>query len=84
MQWPSSLVFWPILGCMREIPSKRLPGDVWHAPWILAGDPGQAQLANRAFLGFWAEGSPELPLLQQAKADAVRLLDPTAARASVH
>jgi tetratricopeptide (TPR) repeat protein len=38
--------------------------------WALAGNPAEAEQANRDFLALWTSASPDLPILKQAKAEA--------------
>jgi eukaryotic-like serine/threonine-protein kinase len=42
--------------------------------YALSGEKGQAQTAYRAFLTFWKDADPDVPILIEAKAEYAKLL----------
>ena len=41
--------------------------------WALAGDMGRSRRAYLDFLALWKDADPDIPILQQAKAEYARL-----------
>ena len=41
--------------------------------WALSGETGKAKAAYQDFLALWKDADPNIPVLQQAKAESARL-----------
>jgi len=59
-------------GLVGNCPPQPLPVSVLLAP-ALQGDSAKARAAYQVFLTLWKDADPDVPILQQAKAEYAKL-----------
>ena len=68
------IVFEPCARALSKIPCKLWHTCNWAEPTALMGDTNKARSAYQDFLALWKDADPDIPILQQAKAEYLKLL----------
>ena len=60
-------------GIVANSPSGALAHLQLGRAYVLSGDRNKAKTAYQAFLTLWRDADPDIPILQQARAEYARL-----------